>query len=374
MTGEPIPSYAEPVLPAYGSACIDSVVPALLAPDRSGSELLPRPAREAEQVVLLVLDGLGWDQLKERSANLSTFSSMEGGPITSIVPSTTAAALTSITTGLPPAAHGVIGYHVYVHGAGVLNVLGWFTADGDARDSVPPESFQPEPPFRGRGVPVVTRAEFAGSGFTGAHLRGGATHGWRVPSSIRVEVARLLAEGERFVYAYYDGVDQVAHEFGLGAHYEAELHAVDRLVGDILADLPGGAALVVTADHGHLQVGQSLISIDPEVMSDVLFLSGEARFRWLHVPPHALDRVVERARAAYDRIAWVRTREDLLDDGWFGDHPSPAVKERMGDVALIARAAVAFLDPADPIEARFVSRHGSLTSAEMWVPLLAWKP
>ena len=55
---------------------------------------------------------------------------------------------------------------------------------------------------------------------------------------------RLLAAGEPFVYAYYDGLDKVAHEHGLGEHYAEELRIVDRLVGDLIEVLPPGAVLV----------------------------------------------------------------------------------------------------------------------------------
>ncbi len=73
----------------------------------------------------------------------------------------------------------------------------------------------------------------------------------------------MLAGGEPFIYAYYDGIDKVAHEHGLGEHYDAELRAVDRLVGDIAASCPAGAVLVVTADHGQVDIGPRWCSSGP---------------------------------------------------------------------------------------------------------------
>ena len=87
-------------------------------------------------------------------------------------------------------------------------------------------------------MPVVTKAEFAGTGFTLAHLAGVRHVGWRMPSTLVTEVKRQIAAGERFVYAYYDGVDKVAHEYGLGEYYDAELAAADRLVAELLSVLP----------------------------------------------------------------------------------------------------------------------------------------
>ncbi len=361
-----------PVLPDYGGACLPSLVPALL--DRGvapSPPWLPGPVSTARQVVLLVLDGLGWEQLQARPRLAPTLHGMVGGPITSVAPTTTAAALTSLTTGLTPAAHGVVGYRVQVGRGEVMNVLRWSTNRGDAREAVPPEKFQPQVAFANTGAPVVTRSEFATTGFTAAHLAGARLHGWKVPSAITVEVRRLLRQGEPFVYAYYDGIDKVSHERGFGEHYDAELVAVDRLVADVAGELTPGAVLVVTSDHGQVHVGQNVLELDAQMTAGIEVLSGEGRFRWLHARPGAARHLAEQARDRFGDVAWVRTRDELVEEGWLGGRPAPEVERRLGDVALVAFEPVAFLDPADPGENRMVCRHGSLTPAEAWVPLVA---
>ncbi len=363
-----------PVLPDYGGACLSSVVPALLGRlDTEAPSWLPDPARGARQVVLLVLDGLGWQQLQASAGLAPTLASGRGGPITSVVPTTTATALTSITTGCPPARHGVVGYRVRVEGDDgrddeVMNVLRWRTGAGDMRQRRPARDFQPIAPFGGQCVAAVTRTEFASTGFTAAHLAGTRLVGWSVPSTLVVELRRLLEEGESFVYAYYDGLDKVAHEHGLGEYYAQELRTVDRLVGDIIEVLPEGAALVVTSDHGQVEVGTSARLPGPELLANVELMSGEGRFRWLHARAGAVGDVLAAAEEAHGAEAWVRTRERIVDEGWFGGPLSPEVAGRLGDVALVAQAPVAFLDPADTGETRLLARHGSLTAAEMYVP------
>jgi hypothetical protein len=258
--------------------------------------------------------------------------------------------------------------------ARILNVLKWRTEDGDARVGLPPREFQPVPAFGGARVTTVTRGDFLATGFSAAHLNGPNMVGWQVPSTIVVETRRRLSLGERFVHAYYDGPDKVAHEHGLGEHYEAELLATDRLVGDLLGALPPGACLVVTSDHGQVDVGRSAELPANELLDASWLISGEGRFRWFHARPGAELDLLAAAVASHSDVAWVRTLEQVIDEGWFGGPLDPGFSSRLGDVALVAREPVAFLDPADTGETRLAARHGSLTAAEMYVPLLAFGP
>lgn len=366
-------------LPAYGAGALSDVVPELLRPPgQRTAPWLPEPVRDAAQVVLLVLDGLGWLQLRARASVAPCLASMTGGPITSVAPTTTATALSSIVLGRPPAAHGVVGYRLRVDGPDgdddlVLNVLRWRTALGDARELVPAREFQPTAAFGGTAVPVVTKAEFASTGFTIAqglhHLRG-----WHAASSIAVEVGTLLRAGHPLVYAYYEGVDKVAHAHGFGAHYDAELAAADRLVADVVAALPAGAALVVTSDHGQVHVGDRVLALPDEVLAETTLVSGEGRFLWLHARPGRTEALRARCEAALggaDGPAFVATRSELVDGGVFGGPLAPEVERRLGDVALLARDDVAFVDPGDLGSAGLRCRHGSLTEAELRVPLVA---
>jgi hypothetical protein len=318
---------------------------------------------------LLVLDGLGWLQLLGAPEAMPTLSALSGGPLTTVAPSTTATALTSITTGLTPNEHGILGYRMLLGGS-VMNVLRWADDSGDLRRRHPPTQVQPCPPFLGRRVPVLSKAELQGSGFTSAHLDGVDARGWSTPSGIAVTAASLLAEGERFVYAYYDGIDKVAHAHGFGSHYEAEQRFADGIVASVLEALPSGATLVVTADHGQVSVGDALRDFPASVIGDVEVMSGEGRFRWLHARRGRSETVMAACTEALGDVAWVVPREQVIDERWFGPPPSAEIRRRYGDVAVAARAPVSFMDPAEPGGFDLVCRHGSLTAEEMLVPAL----
>ena len=366
----------QPVIPDYQGANLVGLIPAFSAPAGHRPEWVPEPVQGAEQVVLFVIDGLGWLQLKERSHMAPALSNMLGGPITSVVPTTTATALTSITVSAPPAAHGIVGYKLVVDGEPgreVMNVLRWRTPSGDVRQTVDPAAFQPIIPFGGRPVPVVSKAEFNGTGFSTAHQRGAALSGWVQPSSLAVDVRRIVAEGAPLVYAYYEGVDKVAHFHGFGDHYDAELVAVDRIVADLLDSLPVGVALAVTSDHGQVDVGPRARVLDPRLAGEIEMASGEARFRWLHARSDVAGSVESLAAMAgdiYGGEAWVATCDQLEADGWFGGPLTPAVRARLGDVAVVPFEPVGYLAPSETAEPLLVCRHGSLTPEEMFVPLL----
>lgn len=361
-------SPTRPLLPDYGGACVSNLVPAFLQHAEIGRGWIADDVLEARQVVLLVIDGLGWDQLQARRELTPTLAAMTARSITTVAPTTTATALTSIATGAPPGDHGLIGYKMRVAGE-LLNSLRWASEQGDARERIEPTDLQPLDPFTGAHPVVISQAQFMETGFTLAHLRDTDYRPYWLPSSIPVEIARALGEGARFVYAYHDGIDKIAHITGLGDLYDAELRHVDSMVAAILASLPAGAALAVTADHGQVQVGDNMVPIAGGVLDLTAHISGEARFVWLHANGDRAADLQAAAAEAHGEVAWVVPVDQVLDEGWFGARVTPAARSRLGDVAMVAFDDVALVDPDRP-GPLLQSRHGSLTSAELNVPLL----
>jgi predicted AlkP superfamily pyrophosphatase or phosphodiesterase len=356
------------VIPALDGASVAGIVPALFG--RDDASWLPEPARDAEHVVLLVLDGLGWNALETHRDIMPTLAAMDGGAITTVAPATTAAALTSITTGLAPAQHGILGYRMMV-GRDVLNVLRWTLSTRGAR-APDPFDVQRHTAFLGREVPVITRAEYRTTGFTQAHLRGGRFVGWQTLATLVELCARCVEAGERFVYAYYPGVDTVAHEFGLYDRvYLRELASTDELVGKIRDALPPRATLLVTSDHGQVHLEPDSWIELPSLASNCEAMAGDGRFRYCYAKKGKARELLELARDALGERAWVWSRAELLDEGILGKGATGTIPGRIGDVIIAPRDSIAITDPALPTETRLRSGHGSLTADEMLVPLLA---
>ena len=91
----------------------------------------------------------------------------------------------------------------------------------------------------------------------------------------------------------------------------------------------------------------------------------------MHAKPGTQADLVALLHEVYGDTTWVRTRDQLIDDGWFGGRLADGFAERLGDIALVPYEPIAFVDPADIGESRLACRHGSLTTDEMLVPLVA---
>jgi type I phosphodiesterase/nucleotide pyrophosphatase len=371
---------AEPDVPDYGTGSLADVLPSVLAglgvaggADRLGLG----PSRS---VCVLLVDGLGDDLLAEHAAAAPFLASLRadgGRRITAGFPATTTASLTSLGTGLPPGEHGVVGYEVWLDDIdGLLNCLHW-----DPR--VDPHVFQPEPTVfeladrAGVAVAQVGPGRFAGTGLTEAALRGGAYLGAETAGQ-RVAAAADALRGDepRLVYAYYGDLDTTGHVDGATSPaWRYQLQAVDLFAEQLAGALPSGARLVVTADHGMLDVPHSArvdLAEGPELDQGVAHVAGEPRAVYVHALPGAAEDVLAAWRETLGDRFWVRTRDEAIAAGWFGPVVTDAARARIGDVIAAARTASAVVDSRrmSPHLLRLVGLHGSLTPAELGVPLL----
>jgi hypothetical protein len=297
------------------------------------------------------------------------------GDLTAPCPSTTPVSLTTLGTGLPPGSHGVLGFVTAVPGEDrTLNHIQW-------KDDPDPRVWQSRPTVfehAGQcGVPstAIGPYAYARSGLTVAAYRGADYRGVVGPGDLAAQVRHALAATPRaLVYGYLAELDLTGHVRGLDSDsWRAQLQLVDRTVEQILDGLPDDAALLVTADHGMLDVpATTRIDLDdePDLAEDVHLLAGEPRARYLHVVPGAGQDVLDRWRAVVGGRAWVAGRDEALATGMFGP-VDDGVAGRIGDVVALARGTWAFVaGRTDPGPSRLAAYHGSLTATELAIPLL----
>lgn len=328
-----------------------------------------------DHAVVLLVDGLGQRALEaHRGHARRLLGAPVAGVIQSVFPTTTASALASLTTGTLPGSHGLIGYTGFDPGGErVVNLLTGWGADLD------PATWQRVPTVFERasavGIPAfaVGPARYRDSGFSAAVLRGAAYRTGESLATRLAEVARIHAESDRsLTYVYAPEVDVAAHATGLASTaWLTALEEVDAAVGAFVPRLGGRAGLLVTGDHGGLDVPvEAQVIVDRALLEGVRLVSGEPRCLALHLEPGTDAAAVrDRWQVAEGTRAWVATADEAIAAGHFGD-VDPGVRSRIGDVLVAARARVAYyLDPDDRGRA-MVGQHGSLTPDEVAVPLL----
>jgi hypothetical protein len=375
MTDEPRNA---PTLPSYGERTLPDLASSLLGALGMAGEHNPLGLPETARACLLIVDGLGWELLRDHPAAAPFLSELarDGRALTAGFPSTTVTSLGSLGTGRPPGSHGMLGYQVAVPGAGwLLNGLRW-----DNR--VDPSAWQPGSTIyeraaaAGIGAYWVGPGAFAKSGLTLAAMRGA---GYRRASTLGALVDQaataLRNEDRSLVSVYEPSLDRTGHEFGCGSDaWYFQLGHVDKLAEQLASVLPGGTMLYVTADHGMQDIpANSRVDVDAtaDLRKGVALLGGEPRARHVYAEPGAAADVLAAWRELLGDRAWVVPRDEAIASGWFGPVDA-GMTDRIGDVVAAATGHTGIVaTQAEPLESSLIGMHGSLTPAEQLVPLLA---
>jgi hypothetical protein len=329
--------------------------------------------------VVLLVDGLGAAALKARIGHARTLAGASG-TIDSGFPTTTASSLATLTTGTRPGVHGMVGYRTLdaAHDRLVTQLselgelddpVGWQrsrTVFEQAQDA-------------GYRATVILPRRYEGSAFTRAVLRGARFLAAATIAERLEAAARLAAEpgGPQLVYVYVPELDAAGHAHGWESdQWTHALEAVDSAVRAFVAAAPG-AGLLVTADHGVVDVpahAQVIYDTEPELMAGVRHVGGEPRCLQLYFDPMADESTRQSTLSAWRDSeggrSWVVTRSEAIDAGWFGD-VEPEVLPRIGDVIIAARKGIAYYSvDSSPRSREMVGQHGSWSPAELQVPLL----
>jgi hypothetical protein len=358
------------------------------------------------RVILIILDAAGYSHfqrhLSEGNSLFRRFA--EAGrviPLTSVFPSTTVVALTTLWTGHTPIEHGFIGTKMLLREQGVLaNMLHLSPAmHGRSEElldwGLDPETFVTTPSLADRlsaaGVETVahTRASFLKSGLTKIFLRGmGDVKGYIGLSDLWINLRNTLtqhtsADKPLFVSAYWDNIDATGHVYGPGNEYipttmKHLAHSLEEIFWNSLsAKAREDTLLLITADHGVISTpSEQVVHLPdhPEIQQALLLPpGGESRASYLYAAPGKLGALRDYvAENLADRFTLLET-EQALESGLFGpEEPTPAIRARLGNLLLIAQgnSRITFRARNEKKKSTLRGHHGSMTPEEMLVPLL----
>ncbi len=354
---------------------IAGVAPQLLAA-LSGA---PRGLGRARSAVLVVMDGVGAIPLRAHGGHARTLNAALGKKDVAgaVFPTTTAAALTTLLTGVAPGEHGMVGYRVRHPQRDVLvnQLREWESAGID------PYTWQAAPTIfeqasdAGHPAFVVGIAEYANSGLTRATLRGAEFRAARSPAD-RVELAWELADAHdgALVYCYLPEADKAGHKHGVdSAAWTAALEDIDAALS---RRVPDGVGVLVTADHGMVDVPahrQVMLDAAGGWHDGIRHIGGEPRMLHVYTEPDAdTAAILARWRRDLEGLADVISRTEAIDAGMFGPMVTDAARERIGDILAVAHSNRALYDAeaADQRGRGMVGQHGALTPEEWRVPLI----
>jgi Type I phosphodiesterase / nucleotide pyrophosphatase len=377
---------ADLVPPAYGAASLADVLPGAVAAlgvsvDRGGLPADPLGLTDvlagARRVAVLLVDGLGAHLLRAHAALAPALTALAtpAGDLAAPCPSTTPVSLVTLGTGVPPGGHGVLGFVTAVPGEDrLLNHVQW-ADDPDPRDWQPRPTVFEQAAAAGLPVTAVAPYAYAGSGLTTAAYRGASYSGTVSAGDLAAGVLRSLAATPTgLVYGYTPELDLTGHVRGIDSDsWRLQLALVDRVVEQVVDGLPDDAALLVTADHGMLDVPRGTrvdVDDEPALLDGVALLAGEPRARYVHAVPGAAADVLDAWRGVLGDRAWVAGREEAIASGVFGA-VGEGMAARIGDVVVLTRGPWAVTASAtEPGPSRLAAYHGSLTAAEVAIPLL----
>lgn len=383
------PALDLPSPPLFGSRSIAEVFTSAAAsmgiPGFANQLHLPA----AQRVCVVLADGLGRSLLKQKASHTpflrSILSSGQGSVpnwIDSAFPSTTAASLASLGTGLPAGQHGMVGYDVLDPSQDkVVNLLGNWDAHVD------PALWQPHATVFERigaeaDVVTVSLPQFGNSPMTQAALRGSRfVGGTSLHARTAAAAEAMSGGGPSLMYFYVNELDKAGHRYGCQSdRWEHQLEELDSTVKRLSATLPPGTTIVLTGDHGMLDVPESQridFSADASLVAGVRHTAGEPRMVHLYLEPGLPETqrelLISAWRARFGERIWAFTREQAIGAGLFGD-VQPEVAPRIGDVMIAARDTLALYDTrrVRPASLEVVGQHGSLTKAEREVPFLCF--
>ncbi len=355
------------------------------------SALKSKELSDSRNIILIIIDGLGYHFLKERK-NTSFLQKGLRARMTSVFPSTTASAIPVFLTGEAPQQHGLTGWYMLLRELGaVAATLPFSLRTGraslgkleDLRYSFSESSF---PSKINRRSSYILPIEIKDTAFTQATSKNSERNGYTTLNGFIRQIksaaeARRKKGKKKYVYAYYPGLDNKGHHFGMNSpEAKEEFWNIDKAIKTLIERIEGSnSTVIITGDHGQKDTDKSrTIWLDkhPKLKECLSMpLCGEPRVRYCYVHPSKTKDFKYYVRNKMSHICWMHESEDLIKKGYFGMYkPHPELTHRVGDFILIMKENYILRDKKPGKKSKIlIGNHGGISKEEMFVPLITFR-
>jgi predicted AlkP superfamily pyrophosphatase or phosphodiesterase len=338
-----------------------------------------------KNIVLIVIDGLGYNYLTKYGKNSFLYKSLKG-KITSVFPATTASAMTSFSTGVAPQQHGLTGWFMYLKEIGAVSVILKFTtrAGGlDLNKKIKYEDIYNQKSFF-EGLKVssfsIKRKELIDSDYSRATDRGAKQLSCTNINSLFDQIKNSLTDNseQKFIFAYWDEFDWLSHKNGTnGKAVKNHFNALDGKVKSLAKFLNNrNTVVIISADHGLVNAsGKRIIRLKdhPQLVKTLAMpLCGDGRLAYCYVKPGEARQFESYVKTKLKKVCEMRRSNELIKDNYYGLFtPNNKLKDRIGDYVLIMKDNYAIKDLVlGETRNEWIGHHGGMSEDEMFVPLV----
>lgn len=350
------------------------------------NSLSPEETREYENIVLLIIDGMGQEFL-ENNGQKSMFAEFQRDAITSVFPATTATAVTTFVTGLAPQQHAITGWYMHLKEMGVVAAILPFVARFGGgpfgKLGITPRCIIDTPPLFdviSADSYYIIHDDLVDSDFTRTLAGSARVVGFQGFYDVMARVHEIVASHRRrkYIYAYWGAFDSLCHRHGT-ASSEALQHFADlaKAISRLIDAIKGTNTLVlITADHGLVDTSSEKtikVSEHKDLIDTLtLPLCGEPRVAYCYVHPARAQQFESYVEDRFKDVCVMHRAVDLIDNGYYGlFHPHPRLLDRIGDYVLVMKDNYVMRDfVLGEKEFYFTGYHGGMSRAEMLVPLI----
>lgn len=341
--------------------------------------------KKSKNIILLVIDGLGYEFLKnnfkESFLNKNTISK-----ITSVFPSTTASAITTFKTALPPNQTAITGWFMNLKELGSVCAILPFTPrfglipidlfNYNIKNIIDTKSFFSK---INCNKYIISETNINNSAYNNYFKNNAKLVNYNTLNGMFMQIKKTINKdkNKKYIYAYWSLFDSLSHHFGSNSK-DVKKHflALDKKIKSFTNSIKNtNTTLIITADHGFIDTNKNkVIWLEdyPKIKECLTMpLCGEPRVIYCYVKSNKTKEFEKLVKNKLNKFCNIYKSSDLIKKNYFGLFiENEKLIDRIGDYTLIMKENYILKDKLlDEKKGFEIGNHGGISKEEMYVPL-----